>query len=199
MWWVWTSVTLMKYVNTRLVFVPCNLRPPNITSNFTIGTVPDLGHTSKMPDTHTHTPQSQMSPFVIITSSFSISDYDQPILLGVTDHFKTWKAVIGYGQCGRKRITDHHGRVSGIRQSHYVCVCVATVSVNNLLTIQTMQLHTVKTEEGEVDKEAEKKRRGKEGCIEMRWWFWNVILLWIWYLKLQVLLSTWLIVEFGLL
>lgn len=165
-WLLW-SVTMMKYVNTRLVFVPCNLRPPNITSNFTLGTAPDLGHTSKMPDrptqhavarTHTH---FVTSPFVIITSSFCISNPGQPILLGVTDHFKMWKAAIGYGQCGRKRITDRHGRVSGIRQRHYVCFCMATVSGNNLLTVQTMELNTVKTEQGEVNKGVEGRRQGK--------------------------------------
>lgn len=77
----------------------CNLWPPNITSNFTCGTLRNLGHTSKNPDTpchtHTHT-QSQMSPFIIITNSLGIPDYDQPILLGVTDRFWTWKPMIGH-------------------------------------------------------------------------------------------------------
>lgn len=71
---VWRSFTLMKYVldNTRLVPRPpvpfYNLWLPNITSNFTCSTIPNLGHTSRqtLPHTHTHT---QMSPFIIITNS----------------------------------------------------------------------------------------------------------------------------------
>lgn len=127
------SFTLTKTVLDNSSFWVVNIisapLPPSI---FTCATVPNLGHTSEIPDrpchthrlTHAPTPHSQMSPFIIITNSLCIPDYHQPILLGVTDRFETWKAGIGHSQYCRKLVRDQHGRVSGIRQKLWVCACV---------------------------------------------------------------------------
>lgn len=149
----WWNVSLTA---PGLFLSPDNLQAappprPNITSDATLYLI-WVTQAGSLCHTHTRT-----SPFVIITNSPGIPDYDQPILLGVTDRFRTWKAMIGHSWCGGKRIRDQHCRVSGIRQMLCACVCAATVYAANLLIIQRMQPCNCPG------------RVGEKGVEEMRW------------------------------
>lgn len=134
---------LMKrvLVRSRLVFAPDNLCPfHSITSNFMSSNVPNLGQINRpaLSRRHAHTPtctktQSQMSLFIIITNSAGILYYNRPILLGVTDHSRTWKAGIGHSQCGMKRIRDQHHSVSGDGQRLNVCAATVGITRSNEL------------------------------------------------------------------